>query len=127
MKYRARVIFRTRVQGNERPTLWEAAGRIAQMVSRHVRGWVDWEGSLAEVFRDNIRRVGPPKYRARIRFKLWVRIVDEPQPEPLFVARNLIHDRVEKALIPLQRYGGEVPDWLWPQVRDTTRPARNQW
>lgn len=58
MKYRARVIFKTRVRVNENPGLWGVPSRMAQVVSAAVRGWVMWDGSLAEVFHSNIRRVG---------------------------------------------------------------------
>ena len=58
MKFRARVIFRTRVLVNENPGLWSAPDRMGMLVSKTVRGWVMWKGSMSEVFHNNIRRVG---------------------------------------------------------------------
>ena len=57
MKYRARVIFRTRVLPNESPGYWHAPSRMGALVSRVVHGWVMWEGSVSSVFHSNIQRV----------------------------------------------------------------------
>lgn len=79
------------------------------------------------------------KFHARVRIKTWVTAIEVP-PEKLvhqhdsprlrqyFHARNVLHDRLEHALIDAKNFKPKPKsDWLWPQIRDTTRPAEDQW